>query len=83
MTLLGSNFASGVATGIILEFEFGANWSNYAWMVGASFGAPHAIEGIFAFFLEATFFAMMFFGWNRVSKKSTWMVAVGSNLSAG
>ena len=86
MTLFGINFAIGVATGIILEFEFGTNWSNYSWMVGDIFGAPLAIEGIFAFFLEATFFAVMFFGWDRVSKKmhlfSTWMVAVGSNLSA-
>ena len=86
MKLFAINFAIGVATGIILEFEFGTNWSNYSWMVGDVFGAPLAIEGIFAFFLEATFFAVMFFGWNRVSKKfhlfSTWMVAVGSNLSA-
>jgi cytochrome d ubiquinol oxidase subunit I len=86
MTLFGINFAIGVATGIILEFEFGTNWSNYSWMVGDIFGAPLAIEGIFAFFIEATFFAVMFFGWDRVSKKmhlfSTWMVAVGSNLSA-
>ncbi|MDA3903274.1 MAG: cytochrome ubiquinol oxidase subunit I [Desulfuromusa sp.] len=86
MTLFGINFAIGVATGIILEFEFGTNWSNYSWMVGDIFGAPLAIEGIAAFFLEATFFAVMFFGWNRVSKKThlfaTWMVAVGSNLSA-
>jgi cytochrome d ubiquinol oxidase subunit I len=86
MKLFGINFAIGVATGIIMEFEFGTNWSNYSWMVGDIFGAPLAIEGIFAFFLEATFFAVMFFGWNRVSKGfhlfSTWMVAVGSNLSA-
>ncbi len=86
MTLFGINFAIGVATGIILEFEFGTNWSNYSWMVGDIFGAPLAIEGIFAFFIEATFFAVMFFGWDRVSKKfhlvSTWMVAIGSNLSA-
>lgn len=86
MTLFGINFAIGVATGIILEFQFGTNWSNYSWMVGDIFGAPLAIEGIFAFFLEATFFAVMFFGWHRVSKRfhlfSTWMVAVGSNLSA-
>ena len=86
MTLFGINFAIGVATGIILEFEFGTNWSNYSWMVGDIFGAPLAVEGIVAFFLEATFFAVMFFGWNRVSKGfhlfSTWMVAVGSNLSA-
>lgn len=86
MTLFGINFAIGVATGIIMEFEFGTNWSNYSWMVGDIFGAPLAIEGIFAFFLEATFFAVMFFGWERVSKGfhlfSTWMVAIGSNLSA-
>ena len=86
MTLFGINFAIGVATGIIMEFEFGTNWSNYSWMVGDIFGAPLAIEGIFAFFIEATFFAVMFFGWNRVSKGfhlfSTWMVAIGSNLSA-
>ena len=86
MKLFGINFAVGVATGIILEFEFGTNWSNYSWMVGDIFGAPLAIEGIFAFFLEATFFAVMFFGWNRVSKGfhliSTWMVAAGSNMSA-
>ena len=86
MTLFGINFAIGVATGIILEFEFGTNWSNYSWMVGDIFGAPLAIEGIFAFFIEATFFAVMFFGWERTSKGfhlfSTWMVAIGSNLSA-
>ncbi len=86
MKLFGINFAIGVATGIILEFEFGTNWSNYSWMVGDIFGAPLAIEGIVAFFLEATFFAVMFFGWDRVSKRfhllSTWMVAIGSNLSA-
>lgn len=86
MKLFGINFAIGVATGIILEFEFGTNWSNYSWMVGDIFGAPLAAEGIFAFFIEATFFAVMFFGWGRVSKKthlfSTWMVAIGSNLSA-
>ena len=86
MKLFGINFAIGVATGIILEFEFGTNWSNYSWMVGDIFGAPLAIEGIAAFFLESTFFAVMFFGWDRVSKKfhlvSTYMVALGSNLSA-
>ena len=86
MKLFGINFAIGVATGIILEFEFGTNWSNYSWMVGDIFGAPLAVEGLIAFFLEATFFAVMFFGWNRVSKGfhlfSTWMVAVGSNMSA-
>jgi cytochrome d ubiquinol oxidase subunit I len=86
MTLFGVNFAIGVATGIILEFEFGTNWSNYSWFVGDIFGAPLAIEGILAFFLESTFIAVMFFGWNKVSKKfhllSTWLVAFGSNLSA-
>lgn len=86
MTLFGINFAIGVATGIILEFEFGTNWSNYSWIVGDIFGAPLAVEGIMAFFLESTFIAVMFFGWNKVSKKfhllSTWLVAFGSNLSA-
>ena len=86
MTLFGINFAIGVATGIILEFQFGTNWSNYSWFVGDIFGAPLAIEGILAFFLESTFVAVMFFGWNKVSKRfhllSTWLVAVGANLSA-
>ena len=86
MKLFGINFAIGVATGIILEFEFGTNWSNYSWFVGDIFGAPLAIEGIMAFFLESTFIAVMFFGWSKVSKKfhllSTWLVAIGSNLSA-
>jgi cytochrome d ubiquinol oxidase subunit I len=86
MKLFGINFAIGVATGIILEFEFGTNWSNYSWFVGDIFGAPLAIEGIMAFFLESTFIAVMFFGWDKVSKKfhmvSSWLVAFGSNLSA-
>jgi len=86
MKLFGINFAIGVATGLILEFQFGTNWSNYSWFVGDIFGAPLAIEGIMAFFLETTFVAVMFFGWNKVSKKfhlvSTWLVAIGSNLSA-
>ncbi|HAN00527.1 MAG TPA: cytochrome ubiquinol oxidase subunit I [Marinilabiliales bacterium] len=86
MTLFGINFAIGVATGIILEFEFGTNWSNYSWFVGDIFGAPLAIEGIMAFFMESTFIAIMFFGWNKVSKKfhlaSTWLTAFGANLSA-
>lgn len=85
-TLFGVNFAIGVATGLILEFEFGTNWSNYSWFVGDIFGAPLAIEGIMAFFMESTFIAVMFFGWNKVSKKfhllSTWLVALGANLSA-
>lgn len=86
MTLFGINFAIGVATGIILEFQFGTNWSNYSWFVGDIFGAPLAIEGIMAFFLESVFIAVMFFGWDKVSKKfhllSSWLVAIGSNLSA-
>lgn len=86
MLLFGINFACGVATGIILEFEFGTNWSNYSWFVGDIFGAPLAIEGIVAFFLESTFIAVMFFGWNRVSKgfhlASTWLTAAGVCLSA-
>ncbi|MFZ4401845.1 MAG: cytochrome ubiquinol oxidase subunit I [Bacteroidales bacterium] len=86
MTIFGINFAIGIATGIILEFEFGTNWSNYSWFVGDIFGAPLAIEGIMAFFMESTFIAVMFFGWNKVSKgfhlTSTWLVAIGSNLSA-
>lgn len=86
MTLFGINFAIGIATGIILEFEFGTNWSNYSWFVGDIFGAPLAIEGIMAFFMEATFIAIMFFGWNKVSKKfhlaASWLTAIGANLSA-
>jgi len=86
MTLFGINFAIGVATGIILEFEFGTNWSNYSWFVGDIFGAPLAIEGILAFFMESTFIAIMFFGWNKVGKKThlmaTWLTAIGANLSA-
>ena len=86
MKLFAINFAVGIATGIILEFQFGTNWSNYSWFVGDIFGAPLAIEGIFAFFMEATFFAVMFFGWDKISKKvhlaSTWFVAIGSAISA-
>jgi len=86
MTLFGINFAIGVATGIILEFQFGTNWSNYSWFVGDIFGAPLAIEGIMAFFLESTFIAVMFFGWNKVSKRfhlaASWLTAIGANLSA-
>lgn len=84
--LFGINFAIGVATGIILEFEFGTNWSNYSWLVGDIFGAPLAIEGILAFFMEATFIAVMFFGWDRVSKgfhlTSTWLTIIGASISA-
>jgi cytochrome d ubiquinol oxidase subunit I len=86
MKLFAVNFAVGIATGIILEFEFGTNWSNYSWFVGDMFGAPLAIEGILAFFMEATFFAVMFFGWDKVSKKfhlaSTWLTGIGATISA-
>ena len=86
MTLFGINFAMGVATGIILEFEFGTNWSNYSWFVGDIFGAPLAIEGLLAFFMEATFIAVMFFGWKKVSPgfhlASTWLTALGASISA-
>ena len=86
MKLFAINFAVGIATGIILEFEFGTNWSNYSWFVGDMFGAPLAIEGILAFFMEATFFAVMFFGWDKVSKRfhlaSTWLTGIGATISA-
>ena len=86
MKLFGINFAIGVATGLILEFEFGTNWSNYSWFVGDIFGAPLAIEGIVAFFLESTFVAIMFFGWNKVSKRvhlsATWLTTIGATFSA-
>ncbi|MDO4780556.1 MAG: cytochrome ubiquinol oxidase subunit I [Bacteroides sp.] len=86
MKLFGINFAVGVATGLILEFEFGTNWSNYSWFVGDIFGAPLAIEGILAFFMEATFIAVMFFGWDKVSKRfhlaSTWLTGIGATISA-
>ena len=86
MKLFAINFAVGIATGIILEFEFGTNWSNYSWFVGDIFGAPLAIEGIFAFFMEATFFAVMFFGWEKVSRRvhlaSTWLTGIGAAISA-
>ncbi len=74
--LFGINFAMGVATGLILEFEFGTNWSNYSWFVGDIFGAPLAIEGIIAFFMEATFVAVMFFGWKKVSPDGRGFVAL-------
>jgi len=84
--LFGINFAMGVATGIILEFEFGTNWSNYSWFVGDIFGAPLAIEGIVAFFMESTFVAVMFFGWKKVSAgfhlASTWLTGLGATISA-
>ena len=84
--LFGINFAMGVATGIILEFEFGTNWSNYSWLVGDIFGAPLAIEGIVAFFMESTFVAVMYFGWKKVSPgfhlASTWLTGLGATISA-
>ena len=84
--LFGINFAMGVATGLILEFEFGTNWSNYSWFVGDIFGAPLAIEGIVAFFMESTFVAVMFFGWKKVGAgfhlASTWLTGIGATLSA-
>ena len=85
MKIFAINFAVGIATGIILEFEFGTNWSNYSWFVGDIFGAPLAIEGILAFFMEATFFAVMFFGWEKVSKRfhlaSTWLTGIDASIS--
>ena len=84
--LFAINFAIGVATGITLEFEFGTNWSNYSHYVGDIFGAPLALEGLMAFFLESTFIGLMFTGWSRFSKKThlliTFLTALGSNLSA-
>ncbi|MDR2325287.1 MAG: cytochrome ubiquinol oxidase subunit I [Acidovorax sp.] len=84
--LFGINFAMGVATGVVMEFQFGMNWSYYSHYVGDIFGAPLAIEGLMAFFLEATFVGLFFFGWDRMSKVShliaTWLVAIGSNFSA-
>lgn len=80
------NFVCGVATGIILEFEFGTNWSNYSWFVGDIFGAPLAIEGLFAFFMESTFVVVMVLGWGRVSRRfhlaATWLTALGAMISA-
>ena len=85
-TLFGINFVLGVATGITMEFQFGMNWSYYSHYVGDIFGAPLAIEGLMAFFLEATFVGLFFFGWDRMSKRAhlmvAWLVAIGSNFSA-
>ncbi|MGZ2486548.1 cytochrome d ubiquinol oxidase subunit I [Rhizobium pisi] len=84
--LFGINFVLGVATGIVMEFQFGMNWSYYSYYVGDIFGAPLAIEGLMAFFLEATFVGLFFFGWDKMSKVghlvATWAVALGSNFSA-
>ncbi|ADZ71057.1 Putative transmembrane cytochrome D ubiquinol oxidase subunit I [Polymorphum gilvum SL003B-26A1] len=85
-SLFGINFVLGVATGITMEFQFGMNWSYYSHYVGDIFGAPLAIEGLMAFFLEATFVGLFFFGWDKLSRVGhlvvTWLVAVGSNFSA-
>ncbi len=85
-TLFGINFAMGVATGITMEFQFGTNWAYYSHYVGDIFGVPLAIEGLMAFFLEATFIGLFFFGWDRLSRVQhlavAWLVAIGSNLSA-
>jgi len=84
--LFGINFAMGVATGITMEFQFGTNWAYYSHYVGDVFGAPLAIEGLMAFFLEATFVGLFFFAWDRLSKiqhlMATWLLALGTNLSA-
>ncbi len=80
------NFAMGVVTGIVMEFQFGMNWSEYSRFVGDIFGAPLAIEALVAFFLESTFIGIWIFGWERLSKRihliSIWLVAIGSTLSA-
>ena len=84
--LFGINFALGVATGITMEFQFGMNWAYYSHYVGDVFGAPLAIEGLMAFFLEATFIGLFFFGWERLSARAhlavTWLMALGTNFSA-
>ena len=84
--IFAANFSLGVATGIVMEFEFGTNWATYSRYVGDIFGSPLAAEGIFAFFLESGFLAILLFGWNRVSPRvhflSTVMVALGSTMSA-
>jgi len=84
--LFGINFALGVTTGLTMEFQFGTNWAYYSHYVGDVFGAPLAIEGLMAFFLESTFVGLFFLGWDRMSKVQhlgvTFLVALGSNLSA-
>ena len=84
--LFGINFALGVTTGITMEFQFGTNWAYYSHYVGDIFGAPLAIEGLMAFFLESTFIGLFFFGWDRLSRKQhllvTLLMAIGTNLSA-
>ena len=80
------NFAMGVVTGIVQEFQFGMNWSEYSRFVGDIFGAPLAVEALLAFFLESTFLGVWFFGWDKISKRAhliaIWLVAIASNLSA-
>lgn len=80
------NYAAGVVTGIVQEFHFGLNWSSYSRFVGDVFGAPLAIEGLMAFFLESTFIGVWLFGWDKLSKRghaaAMWMIALGSNISA-
>jgi len=84
--LFGINFALGVTTGLTMEFQFGTNWAYYSHYVGDIFGAPLAIEGLMAFFLESTFIGLFFFGWDRLTRVQhlmvTWLVAIGSNMSA-
>ena len=84
--LFGINFALGVTTGLTMEFQFGMNWSYFSHYVGDIFGAPLAIEGLMAFFLESTFVGLFFFGWDKLGKGQhllvTWLVALGTNLSA-
>ena len=84
--LFAINFALGVTTGLTMEFQFGTNWSYYSHYVGDIFGAPLAIEGLMAFFLESTFVGLFFFGWDKLSRRAhlaaNFMVALGSNLSA-
>ncbi len=84
--LFGINFALGVTTGLTMEFQFGMNWSYFSHYVGDVFGAPLAIEGLMAFFMESTFVGLFFFGWDKLTKGQhltiTWLVALGSNLSA-
>jgi len=84
--LFGINVAMGVATGITMEFQFGTNWAYYSQYVGDVFGAPLALEGLMAFFLEATFIGVFFFGWDRISKGAhlivTWLLAAGASFSA-
>lgn len=84
--LFGINFAIGVATGVTMEFQFGMNWSYYSHYVGDIFGAPLALEGLMAFFMEATFVGLWFFGWDKLSARAhllvAWLVAIGTNFSA-